>query len=191
MSPRAAIWIVSFLSVILGSAVSVPAAQLKEAQVTQVVKDVKLLPTGAAARPATVNDEVKDGIAVRTGVDSRSELKFSDQTLARLRSQHALQFLRRYSQPEPARWSDAAARSERSGWSKNQFVGGDCCDHRNYRDAGDTCGNKEEQEFLLQVYRVGGNRAALFAWTSGGVDLGEGRANDHHAAGFEDDSGAS
>src|SRR4029077_20353504 len=58
--------------------------QLKEAQVTQVVKDVKLLPTGAAARPATVNDEVRDGIAVRTGVDSRSELKFTDQTLARL-----------------------------------------------------------------------------------------------------------
>ena len=84
MSPRAAIRIVSFLSVILGSAVSVPAAQLKEAQVTQVVKDVKLLPTGAAARPATVNDEVRDGIAVRTGVDSRSELKFTDQTLARL-----------------------------------------------------------------------------------------------------------
>jgi ferric-dicitrate binding protein FerR (iron transport regulator) len=84
MSPRAAIRIVSFLSVILGSAVSVPAAQLKEAQVTQVVKDVKLLPTGAAARPAAVNDDVRDGIAVRTGVDSRSELKFTDQTLARL-----------------------------------------------------------------------------------------------------------
>jgi hypothetical protein len=73
ISPRAAIRTVSFLSVILGSAMSVPAAQLKEAQVTQVVKDVKLLPTGAAARPATVNDEVRDGIAVRTGVDSRSE----------------------------------------------------------------------------------------------------------------------
>src|SRR6266480_3671783 len=84
MSPRAAIRIVSFLSVILGAAVSVPAAQLKEAQVTQVVKDVKLLPTGAAARPASVSDEVREGTAVRTGVDSRSELKFSDQTLARL-----------------------------------------------------------------------------------------------------------
>ena len=84
MSPRVAIRIVSFLSVILGSAVSVPAAQLKEAQVTQVVKDVKLLPTGAAARPASVSDEVREGTAVRTRVDSRSELKFSDQTLARL-----------------------------------------------------------------------------------------------------------
>src|SRR5438477_5268656 len=84
MSSRAAIRTVSLLSAILSFAVNVPAAQLKEAQVTQVVKDVKLLPTGAAARPATVNDEVRDGIAVRTGMDSRSELKFTDQTLARL-----------------------------------------------------------------------------------------------------------
>src|SRR5436305_14846847 len=84
MAPRVAIRNLSFLGVILGSAVSVPATQLKEAQVTQVVKDVKLLPTGAAARPAAVSDEVREGIAVRTGVDSRSELKFTDQTLARL-----------------------------------------------------------------------------------------------------------
>ena len=84
MTPRVAIRSLSFLGVILASAVSVAAAQLKEAQVTQVVKDVKLLPTGAAARPAAVSDEVREGIAVRTGVDSRSELKFTDQTLARL-----------------------------------------------------------------------------------------------------------
>ena len=84
MAPRVAIRNLSFLGVILGSAVSVPAAQLKEARVTQVVKDVKLLPTGAAARPAAISDEVREGIAVRTGADSRSELKFTDQTLARL-----------------------------------------------------------------------------------------------------------
>ena len=62
MSPRAAIQIVSFMSVILGSAMSVSAAQLKEAQVTQVVKDVKLLPTGAAAGAAAGNQEVGGGI---------------------------------------------------------------------------------------------------------------------------------
>src|SRR5436189_2062352 len=84
MSPRATIRVVSFLSVILGSAVSVPAAQLKEAQVTQVVKDVKLRANGSVPRPAAVSDEVRDGTAVRTGMDSRSELKFTDQTLARL-----------------------------------------------------------------------------------------------------------
>ena len=84
MTPRVAIRKLSLLGVIIGFAVSVPAAQLEEARVTQVVKDVKLLPTGAAARPASVSDEVREGTAVRTGVDSRSELKFSDQTLARL-----------------------------------------------------------------------------------------------------------
>src|SRR5438477_8100531 len=84
MTPRVAIRNLSLLGVIIGFAVSVPAAELKEARVTQVVKDVKLLPTGAAARPAAVSDEVRDGTAVRTGVDSRSELKFTDQTLARL-----------------------------------------------------------------------------------------------------------
>src|SRR5439155_606888 len=60
-----------------------------------------------------------------------------------------------------------------SGWSKDQFVGRDCCDHRHHRDGGDTCVNEEEQEFLLQVYRIGRNGAALLTWTSGGVDFGE------------------
>ncbi len=61
-----------------------PAAELKEARVSQVVKDVKLLPAQAAPRPAAVSDEVRDGTAVRTGVDSRAELTFTDQTMARL-----------------------------------------------------------------------------------------------------------
>jgi hypothetical protein len=72
------------LALILAGIVALPAAQLKEARVTEVVKDVKLLPTGSAPRPAAVSDEVRDGTAVRTGMESRSELKFPDQTLARL-----------------------------------------------------------------------------------------------------------
>jgi FecR protein len=60
------------------------AAQLKEATVTQIIKEVELLPTGAAARAAALNDNVRDGTAVRTGSDSRTELTFTDQTLARL-----------------------------------------------------------------------------------------------------------
>ena len=84
MSRRATIRNFAVLGVIIASAVNVAAAQLKEARVTQVVKDVKLLSTGAATRPAAVSDEVRDGNAVRTGTDSRSELKFTDQTLARL-----------------------------------------------------------------------------------------------------------
>ena len=60
------------------------AAQLKEARVSQVIKDVKLVPAQAAPRPAAVSDEVRNGTAVRTGVESRAELTFTDQTLARL-----------------------------------------------------------------------------------------------------------
>ena len=60
------------------------AAQLKEARVTQIVSDVKLLPQQAAPRPAAVNDPVREGTAVRTGTQSRSELTFSDLTITRL-----------------------------------------------------------------------------------------------------------
>src|SRR5438128_980578 len=60
------------------------AAQLKEARVTQVVNDVKLLPQQAAPRPAAVSDPVRYGTAVRTGTESRSELTFVDQTITRL-----------------------------------------------------------------------------------------------------------
>jgi hypothetical protein len=54
----------------------VSAEELKEAKVTQVIQDVKLLPSNAAPKPATVNDNVRQGTAVQTGVQSRSELTF-------------------------------------------------------------------------------------------------------------------
>ena len=62
----------------------VNAEELKEAQVTQVIQDVKLLPSNAAPRPAAVSDNVRHGTAVQTGVQSRSELTFKDQTITRL-----------------------------------------------------------------------------------------------------------
>ena len=62
----------------------ISADELKEAKVTQVVQDVKLLPSNASARPAAVNDNVRQGTAVETGVQSRSELTFKDQTITRL-----------------------------------------------------------------------------------------------------------
>ncbi len=72
------------LLLILAITPAVNGAELKEARVTQVVKDMKLLPNAAAARPAAVSDQVRDGTAVRTGVESRAELTFTDSTLARL-----------------------------------------------------------------------------------------------------------
>src|SRR3982074_1801092 len=60
------------------------AAQLQAARVTQIIKDVKLLPGQAAPRPAAVNDDVSAGTAVRTGTESRTELTFADLTITRL-----------------------------------------------------------------------------------------------------------
>ena len=60
------------------------AADQKQARVTEVIHDVRLLAGQTAARPATVNDTVREGTAVRTGTDSRAELTFLDQTLTRL-----------------------------------------------------------------------------------------------------------
>src|SRR6478672_3467248 len=57
---------------------------LKEARVTQIVKDVKVVASQAAPRPATVTDTIRGDTAVRTGVESRAELTFSDLTIARL-----------------------------------------------------------------------------------------------------------
>jgi len=62
----------------------VSADELKEAKVTQVIQDVRMLPPNASSRPAAVNDNVRQGTAVQTGVQSRSELTFKDQTITRL-----------------------------------------------------------------------------------------------------------
>jgi hypothetical protein len=60
------------------------AAGSKEARVTQIIREVKLLPAEAAARDAALNDKISDDTGVRTGGDSRSELTFPDLTITRL-----------------------------------------------------------------------------------------------------------
>jgi hypothetical protein len=72
--------------------VGMKAGELKEAQVTQVIQDVRLLPSNAAPRPASVSDRVHEDTAVRTGVESRTELTFQDMTLTRLGSQTIFSF---------------------------------------------------------------------------------------------------
>src|SRR5262249_56026995 len=70
---------------------SLTAAQ-REARVTKVVREVNLLAPKAAARPAHLNDNVIDGSAVRTGVDSRAELTFVDLTITRIGSNSIFSF---------------------------------------------------------------------------------------------------
>jgi hypothetical protein len=74
----APVWIPLFLSFVANG------AELKSARVTHIINDVKLLPQQAAARAAIVNDNIGADTAVRTGVDSRTELTFSDLTITRL-----------------------------------------------------------------------------------------------------------
>jgi hypothetical protein len=69
---------------LIAPARSTIATQLNEATVTRIVKDVQLHPAQAAPQPASVNDKERDGTSVQTGMDSRTELIFADQTLARL-----------------------------------------------------------------------------------------------------------
>jgi hypothetical protein len=79
-------FIVATIAVVAAFAIGrfVFAAIQKQARVTEVIRDVRLLSAQMAARPATVNDSVNEGTAVRTGTDSRAELTFADQTITRL-----------------------------------------------------------------------------------------------------------
>jgi hypothetical protein len=62
----------------------VPESPKKEARVTQIIKDVKILGPKSPARTAALNDEVSENTAVRTGDESRSELTYEDLTITRL-----------------------------------------------------------------------------------------------------------
>jgi hypothetical protein len=70
----------------------ISAAASEEAKVTKIVRDVKLLPKGAKAEPASLNDEVNSETGVRTGDRSRSELTFTDLTIERLGSNTLFHF---------------------------------------------------------------------------------------------------
>src|SRR5207302_1208259 len=63
---------------------STMAAQPNEATITQLVNDVQLGGPEAALRSASINDKVRDGSRVQAGLDSRTELTFASQAVARL-----------------------------------------------------------------------------------------------------------
>ncbi len=49
-----------------------------------VINDVRLLDPVKGVRPAETGDVIKDDLGVKTGIKSRAELIFQDQTLTRL-----------------------------------------------------------------------------------------------------------
>lgn len=72
------------LAVLFSAGLALAADSKKEARVTQIIREVKLLPAEAAARAAALNDRVAEDTGVRTGGESRSELTFADLTITRL-----------------------------------------------------------------------------------------------------------
>lgn len=62
----------------------IAAAPLNEAHVTKIINEVKLTDPTAGDRKARLNDVVRGDIALTTGIKSRSELVFQDNTLTRL-----------------------------------------------------------------------------------------------------------
>lgn len=57
---------------------------LKEAKINQIVNDVKVVEPRTGARPAALRELIKNELGVATGVQSRAELLFQDNTLTRL-----------------------------------------------------------------------------------------------------------
>jgi FecR protein len=60
------------------------AVENREARLTVIVHDVRLLPAHTAARPAALNENVRPGTAVKTGTESRAELTFANASITRL-----------------------------------------------------------------------------------------------------------
>lgn len=94
MTPKFRSWLSGSFALICAivPAGSTIAAQLKEATITQIVNDVQLHPRQAATRSGVLNDSVSSGTEVRTGINSRAELTFTDQTSARLSANTAFSF---------------------------------------------------------------------------------------------------
>lgn len=75
----------SFALAVALSVLAFSSAWAKEnGRVTQIVRDVQVLPGRSNARPAALNETVREGSALRTGADSRAELTFPDLTITRL-----------------------------------------------------------------------------------------------------------
>ena len=78
------VWTGVVLLSLIAAARSTIAAHPNEASITRIVNDVQLGAAQTAPHPASLNDKVAVGSSVQTGMDSRTELTFADQALARL-----------------------------------------------------------------------------------------------------------
>ena len=68
------------------------AAPLSEAHVTKIVRDVRVIDPVKGAHAAAIHETIKDEIGLKTGVKSRSELLFQDNTLTRIGPETSFSF---------------------------------------------------------------------------------------------------
>jgi hypothetical protein len=71
---------------------TVYAGPLTEARVTRIVNKVIVTDPAKGAHPAALDETIKDQIELKTGVKSRSELLFQDQTLTRIGPETSFRF---------------------------------------------------------------------------------------------------
>src|SRR3981081_1258580 len=77
----------SFMVVALGCALSLQqsaAGPLTSAQITKIINRVRVVDPVKGGHPAIIREVIKDDLGLQTGVQSRSELLFQDDTLTRI-----------------------------------------------------------------------------------------------------------
>ena len=80
------------LPAMLVSTSLLPADPLIEAQVTKIIRDVRVIDPAKGTHAAAINEKIKDEIGLKTGIKSRSELLFQDNTLTRLGPETSFSF---------------------------------------------------------------------------------------------------
>jgi FecR-like protein len=68
------------------------AGPLTEARVTKIIRDVRVIDPAKGTHAAGINETIKDEIGLKTGVKSRSELLFQDNTLTRIGPETSFSF---------------------------------------------------------------------------------------------------
>src|SRR4051812_12922475 len=80
------------LATILVSASLLPAAPLTQAHVTKIIRDVHVTDPAKGVHAAAINERITEEIGLKTGVKSRSELLFQDNTLTRIGPETSFSF---------------------------------------------------------------------------------------------------
>jgi hypothetical protein len=80
------------LATVLVTASLLQAGPLTEARVTKIIKDVRVTDPAKGTHAAAINETIKDEIGLKTGVKSRSELLFQDNTLTRIGPETSFSF---------------------------------------------------------------------------------------------------